>query len=260
MDVIVVAGGASPSKDELLAQTGVEKKALIEIGGRAMVCYVVEALAAVPQVENIVIVGLGPEDGLEFSVPVEYVEARGDILDNCMAGMEHLRRINPAVEWVIFSSADIPLLTPEAAKHFIEACFSAEGDIYYPIVEKSIMEARFPSSGRTYAPLRDGSFAGGDIFMVRASALQLNLHLVRRLIEARKSIWQLVKLIGPKMIFKFLTRRLTLAEAEKIVGRALNCRGKAIISPHAELAMDVDKVHQMEMVRSLLEAQGGQKR
>ena len=257
VDAIVVAGGSPPAGDELLAHTGVEKKALLKIGGRAMICYVVEALAAAPHVEHIVIVGLGPADGLEFSRTVEYVPARGDILDNCVAGLERLRQVNPAADYVILSSADIPLLTPEAIEHFIAACLAVEADVYYPIVKKSVMEEHFPGAGRTYATVRDGHFAGGDLFMVRASVMQLNLHLTRRLIEARKSIWRLVKLIGPKMIFKFLTRRLTIAEAEEIVGQALNCRAKAIISPYAELGMDVDKVHQLEMARSLLEAQKG---
>ncbi len=253
IDAVLMAGRVLEEKDELLKYAGVRKKSLIKIGGKEMVRYVVEAIAGCPRVDHIVLVGLGPEDGVELGVPVEYVAARGDILDNCMAGMDHLEAINPSVEWVIFSSTDIPLLTTEVVDYFIDACLESEADISYAVVEKSVMEARYAEAGRTFVTLRDGSFAGGDMFMIRSSAVQANLPLIHRIIDARKSPWRLVKLIGLKMIFKFLTRQLTIAEAEELVSRALNCRSKAILSSYAEIGMDVDKVHQLQFVRAIIE-------
>jgi hypothetical protein len=37
------------------------------------------------------------------------------------------------------------------------------------------------------------------------------------------------------------------------VGRRLNLRGRAIISPYAEIAMDVDKPHQFDLLRADME-------
>lgn len=252
MDAVLMAGSTPGKKDDLLEYAGVDKKSLIKIADREMVYYVFGAITGSRRIDRIVLVGLGPEDGLDFGRPVEYVEAHGDILDNSLVGLNHLLSLNPTTDRVIFSSTDIPLLTTEVVDYFIDACLELEADIYYSVVERSVMEARFPDSGRTFVRLRDGLFAGGDLFMIRARAVQANHSLVRRLIDARKSAWQLVRIIGLKMIFKFLAGQLTIAESEKMVGRALNCRVKAIISPYAEIGMDVDKVSHLQRMQSIL--------
>ncbi len=252
MDAVLMAGGTLIKNNELSEHAGVDKKSLIKIAGREMIYYVFEALAGCQHIDRIVLVGLGAEDGLDFGRPVEYVEAHGDILDNSLAGLNRLLSLNPTAERVIFSSTDIPLLTTEVVDYFIKVCLEIEADVYYSVVEKSVMEARFPHSGRTFVRLRDGLFAGGDLFMIRAKTVQANLPLARRLIDARKSAWQLVRIIGPRMILKFLIGQLTIAESEKLVSRALNCRVKAIVSPYAEIGMDVDKVSHLQRVQSIL--------
>lgn len=47
-----------------------------------------------------------------------------------------------------------------------------------------------------------------------------------------------------------------MTQAEQKASQILGCRGKAIISPSAELGMDVDKPHQLDMVRRILEGEG----
>jgi hypothetical protein len=42
-----------------------------------------------------------------------------------------------------------------------------------------------------------------------------------------------------------------------VASRLLGCRARVIISPHADLGMDVDKPHQLEMARRLLAARAG---
>jgi hypothetical protein len=125
--------------------------------------------------------------------------------------------------------------------------------VYYTAVEKSTMEARFPGSGRSFVPLRGGSFAGGDINMAKVSAIQANLPLARQALEFRKNVWRQVRLLGFGTLIKFAFRRLTIADAERVASRALGCQGRAIITPYPEMGMDVDKPHQLDMVRAILE-------
>jgi molybdopterin-guanine dinucleotide biosynthesis protein A len=252
--VIILAGGDPDKADPLLEYTQAQKKPLIKIAGKEMVRYVVEAIAGSSRAGRIFIVGLSPEDGVEFTAPVEYVEASGDMLDNTMAGMERMMEVDPDVERVVISSADIPLLTTEMVDYLIGTCLETDHDLYYTIVEKSTMEARFPGSRRSFVPLRDGSFAGGDINMAKVSAIQANLPLARQISESRKNIWQQVRLLGLGTLIKFAFRRLTIADAERVASRALGCQGRAIITPHPEMGMDVDKPHQLDMTRAILES------
>jgi hypothetical protein len=46
-----------------------------------------------------------------------------------------------------------------------------------------------------------------------------------------------------------LLRLITLDDAVKKVTSRLNLTGSAIVSPFAEMAMDVDKPHQLELIR-----------
>jgi GTP:adenosylcobinamide-phosphate guanylyltransferase len=253
IDAVVLAGGDPDKADPLLEYAQARKKPLIKIAGKEMVRYVVEAIAGSSRIGRIFAVGLSPEDGVEFTTPVEYVEAAGNMVDNLVAGIERVMEVDPDVERVLTSSADIPLLTTEMVDYFIDTCLETDHDLYYTIVEKSTMEARFPGSGRSFVPLRDGSFAGGDINMAKVSALQANLPLARQVMEARKNVWQQVRLLGFGTLIKFAFRRLTIADAEQVAGRALGCQGRAIITPYPEMGMDVDKPHQLDMARAILE-------
>ena len=252
IDAIILAGGEHDKADPLLEYAQAQKKPLIKIAGKEMVRYVVEAIAGSSRVGRIFIVGLSPEDGVEFTVPVEYVEAAGDMLDNTVAGMERMMEVDPDVERVVLSSVDIPLLTTEMVDYLVDTCLETDHDVYYTIVEKSTMEARFPGSRRSFVPLRGGSFAGGDINMARVSAIQANLPLARQVSESRKNVWQQVRLLGVGTLIKFAFRRLTIADAERVVGRTLGFRGRAIVTPYPEMGMDVDKPHQLDMVRAIL--------
>ena len=64
-------------------------------------------------------------------------------------------------------------------------------------------------------------------------------------------------MFGWKALVKVVLGRLTIAEGEKVASRLLGCRARVIISPHADLGMDVDKPHQLEMARRLLAARSG---
>jgi hypothetical protein len=53
---------------------------------------------------------------------------------------------------------------------------------------------------------------------------------------------------------KFALGRLTIDETVQAAERAFGLHGRAIVSPDAALAMDVDKPHQLAQVRAILEA------
>jgi hypothetical protein len=112
------------------------------------------------------------------------------------------------------------------------------------------MERAFPGSGRTFVPMADGRFAGGDIFVAKPSMLDSDKQLWRELVGRRKTAWQQVRAIGVGTLLLFVLRRLSIAQAERRVGKALGLTAKAIISPHAEVAMDVDKPHHLDTVQA----------
>lgn len=253
MDVIVMAGGRLGPDDPLYAITGMTNKVLLPIAGKPMIQYVVDALAGSPEVEHFVIVGLTAKECSDLGVPATYLPAQHSLFDNTVAGIKKLWEIKPIARLAILSTADIPLLTTEMVNWFIQTCTETDHDVYYTAVERSVMERRFPEARRTFVPLRGGAYCGGDIFMARTDLVYSNQALIDKLMEARKSFWKQVRLLGLKVLVQFALRRLTVADAERHASKALNVRGRAIITPYAEMGMDVDKPHQLEIVRAELE-------
>jgi len=255
MDAIIVAGGLVEPTDPLYTMTGTSNKALLPIDGKPMIQYVVDALAGSSEVEQFVIVGLTPEACPDLGVPVVYVPSQHSLLDNVVAGFKKLQEIKPGAQLAILSTADIPLLTSAMVNWLIKTCTETDHDVYYTIVERSTMEQRFPGADRTFVLLHGGAYCGGDIFMTRTDLVHSNQALLDKLMDARKSFWKQVRLVGPGLLLRFALRRLTLADAERRISRALNVRGRAVATPYAEMGMDVDKPHQLEIVRAELKVE-----
>jgi molybdopterin-guanine dinucleotide biosynthesis protein A len=252
---VILAGRSVLPDDPLAAHTRGGPKGLIPIAGRPMMAYVLEALAGSRCVQRLVVVGAYPEDAGRVSAPVDVVPAEGDLLTNAEAGVRRALALPSPVEGVLICGSDLPLLTPTIVDGFVQACLKTDHDVYYGVIERSVMEARFPASRRTYVRLAEGEFAGGDLLLLRASAATVDSDIWHRLVSARKSpIRQAWMLGGPWPLVRLLTRRMTLSEAQERASRALRVRGRVIICPHAEVAMDVDKPFQLEIVRAELEA------
>ncbi|MBC7225953.1 MAG: NTP transferase domain-containing protein [Thermoflexales bacterium] len=251
----VVLAGSSPKENDPLAEHTLGRpKGLLPIAGRPMIAYVVEALAGSRYIQKIIVVGLPPEDRPPLSVPVTHLPAHGDLFSNAEAGINHAMTVNPDLDGIVVSSADIPLVTPEIVDRFIEECLCTDHDVYYGVVERSVMESRFPTSRRSYVHLREGDFAGGDMFMVRPGAMRANRDLWRQVADARKSALSQARILGGIWpVLRLLARRMSLAEAEQRASRALNVRGRAVICRDPEVGMDVDKPFQLDIVRAELE-------
>jgi CTP:molybdopterin cytidylyltransferase MocA len=252
--VTVVSAGWSPKEDDpLIEYTQGKSKALIPIAGKPMIAHVVDALAGSRYIQNIVIVALNPGE-VQFTVPVEYVPDAGDLISNAEAGLQYALDNYPDLDAVLLSSSDVPTVTSSIVDAFIEACFETEHDLYYSIVKRSVMEARFPGSRRSFVHLREGDFAGGDIILMRPSLVVDRRDLWEDLAGARKSALSQARMLGLGTFLKLLIHRLSIADAERRARKVLNVNGRAIPFPHAEIGMDVDKPHQLEIVRADLEA------
>ncbi len=251
---VVLAGSSPKESDPLAGYTLGRPKGLLPIAGRPMMAYVVEALAGSRYIQNIIVVGLPPEDRPPLPVPVTHLPPHGDLFSNAEAGINHAMSMNPDLDGIVVSSADIPLLTPDIVDRFIEDCLRTDHDVYYGVVERSVMEGRFPTSRRSYVHLREGDFAGGDMILVRPGAMRANRDLWRQVAEARKSALSQARILGGIWpVLRLLARRMSLAEAERRASRALNVRGRAVICRDPEVGMDVDKPFQLEIVRAELE-------
>jgi molybdopterin-guanine dinucleotide biosynthesis protein A len=244
MDAIVLAGGLPALEDPLYEFAEGKNKALIPVGGRPMIQWVIDALSLAERVERIVLVGLQPGIGLQSQKSIDYIDEGGGMLSNIKAGLEFVNLVRPGNTHVLLASCDIPAITPEIVDWRVEAAEQADADLDYSVVAREVMETRFPDSNRSYLRIRGGEYCGGDLNVLRVGLAEREA-LWEKLIAARKSVFQQASLLGWDLLILALTRMLTLEHAERKVSTRLKIKGHATISPYAELAMDADKPEQV---------------
>ncbi len=252
MDAIVMAGGIPKPEDPLYEFTQGEPKALLDVAGKPMVQWVLDAISGTESVERVVLISLPEEAGLTCSKPVTYLPDQGGLLENVRGGIEKAVDINPEATHVLTVSSDIPMIKSEMIDWMVKENSGSDLELYYTVILREVMEKRFPESKRSYTLLKDAELCGGDLNMIRSSTVHANIDLWDQIVAARKSVFKQAALLGYGNLLLLLSRQLTLDGAVKRVTEKMNITGKAVISPYAELGMDVDKPHQLEIVRTEL--------
>ncbi len=250
-DAIILAGGESSSELKKLAPY--DNEALILIGQYPMIFYVYKALRQSPLIRNIVI--SGPVEALRNLFCKEenlyFVEGGDNAVDSFLNAVDPLKE-KSITEKVIILPTDIPFITTEAIEDFIARSSTDEADFYYPVTSKEVNELKFPHVSRTYVKLKEGTFTGGNLFLVRTSCINEMVDIAKQLVERRKNPLAIARLFGFKLVWQYLTRRLTIHNAEKRFYTVTNIKGKAIISPYAEVGVDVDKPSDLELAQKFL--------
>jgi GTP:adenosylcobinamide-phosphate guanylyltransferase len=248
MQALLMCGSVPDPKDPLYPYTQGGPKAMLDVAGKPMAQWVLDALTGSRAVEGIVIIGLDPDCGLTTSKPVAYLPDQGAAVPNALAGVDRALALQPATSHVLLASCDVPAVTAEMIDWRVAAGLEAAADFDYVAIERRVMEARYPGSRRTYTPLRGTQVCGGDINMAHVR-LAKDAALVTRLTEARKSPLRMASLIGWNVLLLFLFRRLTVESGERLVSRNLGIATRIHLCPYAELGMDIDKPHQLEILR-----------
>jgi len=252
LDALVAAGGKLRRGDPLHAQAPDGFKALLPIGGKPMAQWVVDALAGSPSVGKIVLVGLPDDAPVRHPAIAARLPEHGSLFRNIHAGGEWILRNNPASQLAIAASGDLPAITPEMVNWVVDATRHTASDLYYVVIPKDTMDALFPNSYRSFVRLRDCTLCGGDLHVLRLSLLP-NASFWEGMHAARKNVMRMAALLGIDTLFLLACRMLTLAEAQRRVSERIGIRGRAIVSPFAELGMDIDTPHQYDMVRNAIE-------
>lgn len=256
MDAIITAGGIPGPTDPLYPYSQGKPKALIDIGGRPMIEWVIEALQGSETVDDVVVVGLDSSDGAALHTirPIDFLPDEGSLVANGLAGLRWARQNRPEAEAVIGCSADIPHLTATLVDQLATACRPYDRLFYYILVTKEVMERDYPGAQRTYVPFAGGlEVAGADLFLSRLDLLDTDPQLWEKITNARKRPLQMARLVGWLTPLRLLLGRLSIEEAAAIGGRVLGADRPIglVYSPQAAVAMDGDKPHQIEMLRRM---------
>ncbi|TYQ14812.1 UNVERIFIED_CONTAM: Molybdopterin-guanine dinucleotide biosynthesis protein A [Acetivibrio alkalicellulosi] len=244
LNTVILAGSQS---DE--SWSGYKNKCLININGKALIDYVIEALKKSNDIGKIVVVGpLEDLDSYLNGKVNDIIDSKGSIVQNLIKGIKYFG----TDEHLLVCTSDIPLITPEAINDFILKAKELEADFCYPVIEKTVNNKMFPEVERTFVKIKEGSFTGGNIFHMKPAVIETSVPLIEKLMDSRKNPFKMARLFGLGFFIKLLTGRLSIAIAEKKIFDILNVKAKCIISQYPEIGNDVDKLSDIIVVNAHL--------
>lgn len=250
-DAIILAGGESSSELKKIAPY--DNEALIIIGNYPMIYYVYQALRSSSYINQIVV--SGPVEALKAILPRDERLLFVDGGQNAIESFAHAVKTLKATEIsskVLILPTDIPFITVQAIEDFLDRCEKSNCDFYYPVTRKEVNEEKFPGVQRTYVRLMEGTVTGGNLFLIRSELIEQCLEMGLKLVERRKNPLAMARLFGVGLVWKYLTRRLSIEMAEKRFYKVLGIKGKCIISPFAEIGVDVDKPSDLNLAQEKL--------
>ena len=252
MFALICAGGFPKPDESLYQYTQGGNKALLDLCGKPMIQWVIDALSGSALIDHVFIVGLQSTTKLACKHPLTLIENHGDMIENIHAGAKEILKQAPLTEIILLISSDIPAITSEMIDWMVKKVKGQPYDVFYSIVERKIMETRFPESKRTYSRLKDIELCGGDVHALRPSIAIRDNPLWDNILAARKNPLKQAWLVGFDTLFYFITRQMDLEKAAIFLSNKLGIKGNVVVLPFAEMGMDVDKAFQYEiMVKDL---------
>ena len=94
MDAIVTAGGIPQPEDPLYTYSHGDSKALIDIAGKPMIQWVLDALSGAKLVDNVIVIGLSSKSGVTCKKPLYFLSNQGRMLANIVAGVNKSHELN----------------------------------------------------------------------------------------------------------------------------------------------------------------------
>ncbi|MBQ7502184.1 NTP transferase domain-containing protein [bacterium] len=247
INAVLLTGGRIKDLPESEPQTA--GKGHIMIGSKPMSAHTLAALRASKYIDKIILVSdieqekLAPVwEGVYKTAPT----GKG-VIDSVQSG---LKLLPSSSDPVLLAAGDLPFLTTEAVDNFIEQCLqNPKQAVWYAFVNKKDSQAKYPELRHTWIPLAEGTFCGGGFSCMRADAFDYLLESMKIMAEARKKPLKMARILGFKVLFNFLIRRLTIPMIQETVVKIAKMPCCGIMSPFAESAYNVDDAESLGQAR-----------
>jgi len=232
MKAVITAGRRIDGAFSEAAGTSV--KALAPVRGATMLARMIDALHAAG-IDEIAVVG-GDEVRTACAASVDRV------VDESPSGSENLLRALrtwPDNERLIYATSDLPYVTPAAIADFVQR--AGQGTLAVALSEFREFTARFPDAPPSFGITLGGErVVNGGLFSSPHGAVEKLAAMATRFFEARKRPWRMASLVGPAVLFRFLSGRLRVADLETMALHVLQVPAQALRGCAPELAFDVD--------------------
>jgi CTP:molybdopterin cytidylyltransferase MocA len=256
VDVVVLSGGIN--RIALFPGNRPGRKALVELNGKPLIGYVMEALREARGLGRVVVVGAPDVIACaERWMAVEGVPESRSLIENVWRGLRAARSRR-----VLFCNPDQPLLRTEMVEGFLDRAQQEQADIVSGWVPGELI-GPYHEAEHKFCAFGDGKFAHANLFLVRRdlpSAPKV-YQRIEALYGARKSTFRFAWALGPglfgRFILSLITRRLpSLHDTLKMAGERFGVSLAPVIMPWLEVALDIDEPEDYAFAERYLDAAG----
>ncbi|WP_254602092.1 NTP transferase domain-containing protein [Sphingomonas bacterium] len=249
----ILLAGQRPGGDPLAEAFGETWKALVRIGGEAMLSRVARTLLATPGIDRIVVLAQQPEALFTGDCAWLAQEARIATARSSSGIAASVAALAGGVQapWpVLVTTADHPLLTPA----MIEAAMAGLGDadVGIGMVGARTLLGAYPDNRRTWLRFRGEAWTGANLFALGTPKAAPALNAWSAVERDRKKAIKLIWHFGPLLAIRALTRTITLERALGKASARLGFRAVPIALPFAEAGIDVDKPSDHALAEAIL--------
>jgi GTP:adenosylcobinamide-phosphate guanylyltransferase len=252
---VVILAGQRPGVDPVAAMFGETYKAAVKIHGKAMLNHVLEAVDASGRASDIYILLQEPD----------FLRARPEFSDLANRPDVHLVASNASIsesllDFVASQNSETPLLVTtcdhillrgEDINAFIDKQPTG-ADMTVGLIKAETVLAAHPDVKRTWLNFSDGAFTSCNLFMLAGESARGALEFWASVEQDRKKIWRMAWRFGPLTLLGVMLKRLSLEGTFKRASKTMKTVVHPVLLDHADLAIDVDKVSDVELVQRLL--------
>lgn len=232
MKAVITAGGRITG--EYARQAGTTVKALVKVRGITMLERIIAALRGAGATRIAVVGGEAVR-----AACADHVEL---VVDEAASGAQNLvlalRAWPDDGEPLVYATSDMPYVNADAIGAFLSRV--SAGHVALPLAEFDDFDARFPGAPPCGITLAGECVVNGDVFYVPGGLAGKVETIASRFFDARKHPWQMARLVSPRMLVRFLFRRLGIGHLEAHAHRVLGVPAQAVRRCPPELAFDAD--------------------
>lgn len=250
--VAVALAGGTLETDFQRAGYRVPNKAYLPVGPSLMLERVLRALRGATSVGRIRCItqpkAFSQAFGDDRTLCDDVIPPGDDLIDSMLAGFSGL----PPSQMVLVAATDIPLVTAGSIDAFAERASALDCDLGYGCIRREPHVATYPHIRHTWVRLREGTFCGGGISVIRAGAAIHVASILRDFAAARKSPLRLASLFSPFLVVRTALGLVGIAELERRASEltGVTCRGIPCDEP--ELGVNVDRLEDLRAVSRLV--------
>lgn len=238
-------------------------KALLPFHGRASIHYVLDALQGVREVDRVCIIGhkedLEPELRTRTEA-YELAEGGESLLQSVEIALRQFARGKP----VLFVTADLPLITPQAASEFLAGCAAAKTDfehnVFIAVVPQGCYLGPYLRFTKSFNRFRDVAVCHGNLALVDPEILEVSKvrERLNGLYSARKSPIRSALALGWMVGLTYalgveLLHVVTLPQMARIASKNFGFGIVPIFVERPEITIDVDEPDDYAFVREQLD-------